>query len=182
MSSREETQAETEESTAADLDGELKAGPASEADPFEKLKKDHEELKSKILYQAAEFENFKKRSHKEREDLLKFGNERLLEEFLPVVDNLERAIEAAKKTEGAHSVLEGVEMVLKQFMLTLEKFGVKPIEAQNKPFDPEFHEAVSQKPTEECEPNTVVEVFQAGYLLHGRLLRPARVVVSTRKQ
>lgn len=128
----------------------------------------------------AEFENYKKRIQKEKSDQLKFGNEALLRAVLPVLDNLERAIEHGKGAREAGPLLAGVEITLKQFMNALEQFGVKPILAVGETFDPEKHEAVSQMESD-FESNRVISEVQKGYLFHERLLRPAKVIVSKAK-
>ena len=111
---------------------------------------------------------------------MKFGNEALLRAVLPVLDNLERAIEHGKSSREAAPLLAGVEITLKQFLNTLEQFGVKPIPAVGEIFDPEKHEAVSQMESE-FESDRVISEIQKGYLFHERLLRPAKVIVSKAK-
>ena len=128
----------------------------------------------------AEFENYKKRIQREKSDQMKFGNEALLRAFLPVLDNLERAIGHGKDAREAAPLLAGIEITLKQFLNTLEQFGVKSILAVGQVFDPEKHEAVSQMESD-LESNRVVSEVQKGYLFHERLLRPAKVIVSKTK-
>jgi molecular chaperone GrpE len=139
------------------------------------------ELRDRYLRLAAEFDNHRRRTLKERQDLLNYGNETLIKELLATVDNLERALSHAQRAEeGAdrEKLLEGVELTYRSLIQSLARFGVERIEAQGQPFDPKLHEAVRQLPAE-APPNTVVEVFQPGYLLRDRLLRPALVAVST---
>jgi len=133
----------------------------------------------RFLRERAELENFKKRMQREKSEALRFASEPLIRELLPVVDNLERAVEHG--TGDGESVLEGVRLVLKSFRDVLDRHGVKPIEAAGEPFDPSLHEAMAQVETTEHEPNRVVEQYHRGYLLHDRLLRPALVTVSSRK-
>ena len=133
----------------------------------------------RFLRERAELENFKRRMQRERAEALRFASEPLLRELLPVVDNLERAVEHG--TGDGQSVLEGVRLVLKAFREVLDRHGVKPIEAVGEPFDPSRHEAMAQVESTEHEPNRVVEQYHRGYLLHDRLLRPALVTVSSRK-
>jgi molecular chaperone GrpE len=128
----------------------------------------------------AEFENYKKRMQKEKADLMKFGNESLLKSILPILDNLERAIDHGKDVQENTSLLEGIELILKQFLNTLERFGVKPVPAIGEVFDPERHEAISHEESDQ-EPNRVISEVQKGYLFHERLLRPAKVIVSREK-
>jgi len=125
----------------------------------------------------AELENYKKRIQKEKSDQMKFGNESLLRNLLPVLDNLERAIDHAKNGSAAEPLIAGVEITVKQFLNILEQFGVKPIPAAGEVFDPEKHEAVSQMESD-LESNRVISEVQKGYFFHERLLRPAKVIVS----
>jgi molecular chaperone GrpE len=141
-----------------------------------------EELKERILYQQAEFENFKKLKAREKQDVLRFGNETLIKEMLPVIDNLERAIEHAGKSEEAKSIVEGVALTLNGFLKVLEKFDVTRIEALGRTFDPNLHEAVYQEEKDGVEPGTVVGEFQKGYAIDGRLLRPSMVSVAKKPQ
>jgi molecular chaperone GrpE len=138
----------------------------------DRLKDTHERL----LRTAAEFDNFKKRAQKEKEDVQKFGIERLLKDFLPVMDNLERALDHAEQHE-ASQVIEGVKLVQKLFETTLARHGVQGFSAVGKPFDPTVHEALMQQESDE-PPGTVVSEMARGYKLNDRLIRPAAVVVS----
>ena len=141
----------------------------------EKEAKDHYE---RLLRVAADFENYKKRAVKEKEEWVKFANEDLLKAILPFIDNLERAVNHAEKVKDTGVMIEGVRLTLQQLLQILNKFGVSPIESIGKPFDPTFHEAMLMVETDQREPNQVVEEFQKGYLLNDRLLRPATVSVS----
>lgn len=132
-----------------------------------------------FLRERAELENFKKRMQREKAEALRFACEPLIRELLPVVDNLERAVEHGQG--NGESVLEGVRLVLKSLLDVLDHHGVKRIEAVGQAFDPSRHEAMRQVPSTEHEPNRVVEQHHTGYLLHDRLLRPALVTVSGRK-
>lgn len=158
-------------------------------DAVEELKRALEEkeeaiksLQEKMLYLQAEFENYKKLKIKEKEDILKFGNEVLVKELLPVVDNLEMALDHTEKTEDYKGICEGVRMTLNAFLKVLEKAGVTRIEAAGKKFDPNLHEAFYQEEKEDMEPDTVISEFQKGYLLNNRLVRPSRVVVSKKPE
>ena len=141
----------------------------------EKEAKDHYE---RLLRVAADFENYKKRAAKEKEEWVKFANEDLLKAILPFIDNLERAVNHAEKVKDTGVMIEGVRLTLQQLHQILNRFGVSPIESIGKPFDPTFHEAMLMVETDKHEPNQVVEEFQKGYLLNDRLLRPATVSVS----
>ena len=135
-------------------------------------------LQEKQLYLQAEFENFKKLKDKEKMDVLKFGNEMLIKDLLPVLDNLERALDHASSTDDFKSIHEGVKIVLNEFLKVLERAGVERVEALGKKFDPNFHEAFYQEEKNDVEPDTVVSEMQKGYLLNGRLIRPSMVTIS----
>ncbi len=132
----------------------------------------------RLLRQAAELENFKKRTLRDREESVRFANEALIKDLLPVIDNLERAIAHAQGGGNGKPLVEGVEMVLKGLLDVLSKHGVTPIEAVGQPFDPVRHEAMAQVESADHEPNTVIQEFHKGYLLNSRLLRPALVTVA----
>jgi len=132
----------------------------------------------RFLRERADLENFRKRANREKEELLNYCTKSLIEEILPVVDNLERAL-AHVGEEGNSAVVEGIRMTHSMLLAALKKFGVTPVAAAGAPFDPAYHQAMSQVPTEEYSPNTVVEEFQRGYMLKERLLRPAMVSVAT---
>ena len=132
----------------------------------------------RFLRQAAELENFKKRAARERGEAFRYANESLIRDLLPVLDNLERAVEHARGGDNGRPLLEGVEMVLKGFLDALSKHGVTQVSAKGEPFDPNKHEAIVQVETEEQTPNIVVEEHHKGYYLLDRLLRPSLVSVS----
>lgn len=131
------------------------------------------------LRERADLENARKRHQRDKEDALRFANDRLLKEMIPVLDNLERAVSHAGQSDNNNQgLLEGVNMTISQFRKALEDFGVKPINAVGEPFDPNMHQAMGQVESAEQVPNTVVTEFQRGYLLHNRLLRPSLVMVA----
>jgi molecular chaperone GrpE len=133
----------------------------------------------RLMRITADFENYKKRVTRETEEFRKFANETIIKELLPVVDNLERAIESAQEEAQAHAaILEGVTLTLDGILDVFNKFGVIQVEALGKDFDPNYHQAIQQEMSEELAPNTVTQVFQKGYVMHDRLIRPAMVVVS----
>jgi len=140
--------------------------------------KEIEQLKERALYLQADFENFKKLKTKEKQEALRFGNETLVKELLPVIDNLERAVHHAAKTEESRTITEGVELTLTGFLKVLEKFGVTRVNALGEPFDPNIHEAIAQEERADKAPGTVVAELQRGYIMDGRLLRPAMVTVA----
>jgi len=155
--------------------------PPSEMSPVEAqiqaLEEALKEEKNKYLYLYAEFDNYKKRMVKERSDLMKFGWENVARDLLSVVDNLDRAVEHIPASTDPQ-FKEGIQMVLGQFRGTLEKQGVQTIVTQNAAFNPDLHEAMGQEPSSAPQ-GTITQVLTKGYTLHGRLLRPARVVLST---
>ena len=135
----------------------------------------------RFLRERADMENLRKRFQKEKEDLLKYGNENLLLEILPAVDNLERALSHASDDNCSSAVNEGVQLTLTMLLAALKKFGATPIESKGAPFDPAFHQAMAQVETGAQETNTVVDEYQKGYMLNDRLLRPAMVTVAKAK-
>lgn len=132
----------------------------------------------RFLRERADLENYRKRVNREKEELLNYGNKSLIEEILPVLDNMERALGHASE-DGLGAVVEGIRMTHGMLVAALKKFGVTPIESAGAPFDPAFHQAMAQVPTDELPANTIVEEYQKGYMLKERLLRPAMVTVST---
>jgi molecular chaperone GrpE len=140
----------------------------------EEARQNHE----RWLRERADLENLKKRASRERAETVRFANENLLKDLLPVVDNLERAVEHAQGGGNGQPLVEGVALVLKALLDVLERHGVTRIAAKGAPFDPAHHEAVAHVESGEHEPNSVVEEHQGGYLLNERLLRPALVSVA----
>jgi molecular chaperone GrpE len=138
------------------------------------------ELHDRLLRLQADFENFRKRTLKEKEEAFRYGHQNIVKDLLPTVDNLERAIEHARgsQTGDLEGLLQGVELVLRELLGILEQHGLVVIEAEGQTFDPAVHEAMTQQIDESVPANTVMQVFQKGYRLRDRLLRPARVMVS----
>jgi molecular chaperone GrpE len=143
----------------------------------EELEQGIADAKDQALRAAAEAQNVRRRAEQEAEKARKFALEKFIKELLPVVDSLEKALEAMGE-DATEAHREGVSMTLKMQQDVLEKFGVEVVEPAGEPFDPQYHEAMAMVPNPELEPNTVMEVMQKGYLLNGRLVRPAMVVVS----
>jgi molecular chaperone GrpE len=137
-----------------------------------------EALKDQLLRTVAESENIRRRASRDVENAHKYANEKLLEDLLPVLDSLEKALELPDQSDDAKAVLEGIEISLRMFRETLERGGVLIVDPLGEPFDPSKHEALAMVPNEEVEPNSVIEVVQKGYLLNERVVRAARVVVS----
>ncbi len=159
--------------------------PALEKKEEEKLEEAQKEAKenyNKWLYLYADFENYKKRIHKEKLDLLKYGNEGMAYELLEVIDSLEKALSHAPLKDGVKGLEEGIRLTIKQFLSVFEKFGIKPIHSVGTKFDPKFHEAVGEEEKEGQEFGTIVSETQKGYTLHDRLLRAARVIVAKKKK
>ena len=157
----------------------------AEVDPLATLQKEitaarDEASKNWDLYlrERADMENLRKRHQRDKEEALRFANDRLLKEMIPVLDNLERAVDHSEQGGDENKgLLEGVNMTISQFRKALEDFGVKPINALGMDFDPNLHQAMGQVESTEQAPNTVASEFQKGYLLHDRLLRPSLVMV-----
>lgn len=160
--------------------------PSDAVDPIKDLEEklsaaqaEANENHDRMLRMAAELENFKKRSARELDDIRKYATENLIRELLSVVDNLERAIaSAAPENENDQRLVDGVSLTLAEINKILERHYVSPIQALGESFDPAFHQAMCQEESSDQPPNTVVQEFQKGYLIHDRLLRPAMVVVS----
>ena len=137
------------------------------------------ELNDKYLRLAAEFDNYKRLAQRDQRDLIRFGNEQLLKELLPVVDNLERAVKASRDGGSSDVLIQGVDLTLKQLTGALTRFHVLPVETVGQPFDPATHQAVASVASEKVPEQHVVDEFQRGYRLHDRTLRAAMVSVST---
>jgi molecular chaperone GrpE len=146
------------------------AGPA--------LERERDELKDLLLRKTAEFDNYRKRTDRERQSLSDAISAGVLEDLLPIVDDLERALNADPGSDGGEAYRRGVELVLKQLEDTLRKRGVKPIESLGADFDPYYHQAVSYEPAEGRREGEIIEEFRRGYMLGDRLLRPSMVKVA----
>jgi len=166
----EAIQEELEEQRAKD-DSEVFKSKLAEKD------KEIQDYINQLQRLQADFINFKKRTEKEKSDIYLYANEKIASELLSIIDNLERALVTAEEQVEGNSLYQGIELVLKQLVDTLNKQGIEEIDALNKPFDANFHHAVMQEETGAGE-NLVVEVYQKGYTIHGRVLRPAMVKVA----
>ena len=178
---------ESSDSTAPNVKASIDAASEQPADLNAELELLREQLKTKedeaknhyerFLRQTADLDNFRKRASRDKEEAIRFANEALVRELLPVVDNLERAISHAKGSGKGESLVEGVEMILRGLFDALGKHGLVQISALGQPFDPQLHEAMAQIESAEQAPNTVSEEHQRGYLFKDRLLRPSLVTV-----
>lgn len=191
----EDTEAVAEETVEEEADSEVSEEEALEETAEEgsekgakglfkrKSKKDKkdeqiEELKDKLTRQMAEFDNFRKRTDKEKSQMYEIGAKDIIEKILPVVDNFERGIAAVPEEEKSNPFAEGMEKIYKQLMTTLEEIGVKPIEAVGQEFDPDFHNAVMHVEDEEVGENIITEEFQKGYLYRDSVVRHSMVKVA----
>lgn len=170
---------EPEAEAQAAAEEEVSAGEGSEV---EALQAKLQEYQEQALRAQAEMQNVRRRAEIDVEKAHKFALEKFVKELLPVADSLEKAVESTEGQEEAGelvaSIREGVEMTLNLFMNSLQKFNVEQVNPVGEPFDPQQHEAMSMVPAPDAEPNTVVNVVQKGYLLNGRVVRPAMVIVS----
>ena len=173
----QQSEVEAEEKLQAD-----QSEPSEEqgGNQIEELQQKLSTLGEQLLREQAEMQNVRRRAQRDIESAHKYALEKFATELLSVVDNLERAIDAIDEDdESQKSVAEGLELTLKSFSEVLAKYNVEAVEPQGQPFDADLHQAVSTVPNKDVEPNTVINVFQKGYTLNGRLIRPAMVVVST---
>lgn len=177
----EETNTEDADNKAADADSKTdntdNAAESEEADPLAKAQQEVEELKKQLLYKTAEFENYRKRTMKEKADLILNGGEKTIAAILPILDDFERAI--ADKSEDPKAIKEGVQMIFNKFIKTLEGLGVKKIETADKDFDVDFHEAIAMVPgMGDDKKGKVIDCVQTGYTLNDKVIRHAKVAVG----
>lgn len=177
----EETNTEDADNKAADADCKTdntdNAAESEEADPLAKAQQEVEELKKQLLYKTAEFENYRKRTLKEKADLILNGGEKTISAILPILDDFERAI--ADKSEDPKAIKEGVQMIFNKFIKTLEGLGVKKIETADKDFDVDFHEAIAMVPgMGDDKKGKVIDCVQTGYTLNDKVIRHAKVAVG----
>lgn len=177
----EETNTKDADNKAADADSKTdntdNAAESEEADPLAKAQQEVEELKKQLLYKTAEFENYRKRTLKEKADLILNGGEKTIAAILPILDDFERAI--ADKSEDPKAIKEGVQMIFNKFIKTLEGLGVKKIETADKDFDVDFHEAIAMVPgMGDDKKGKVIDCVQTGYTLNDKVIRHAKVAVG----
>jgi molecular chaperone GrpE len=155
------------------------AAPAEEKDPLEAAKEEIEQLKTQILYKTAEFDNYRKRTLKEKAELILNGGEKAVGAILPVIDDMERAIENGEKTDDPEVLREGMELIYHKFMKALEGLGVKKIETENADFDTDLHDAVAMVPgMGDDKKGKVIDCLQTGYQLNEKVIRHAKVAVG----
>lgn len=152
--------------------------PEALATMLEEKEQELKDCQDKVLRLAAELDNFKKRIEREKAEHMKYALEAFAKELLPFLDNLERAIDAAKESGDTDKLVEGIELSLSGYFKVMEKFGLKVFNSEGQTFDPEKHEALTVQPSEEFEDNTVIKELLRGYTLHERVLRPAMVIVA----
>jgi molecular chaperone GrpE len=174
---------ENDQEGTEDLQPEQEAEPSTHEVPVEDaaagLEAELARAKEDVLRAQAEMQNVRRRAQMDVEKAHKFGQEKLISDLLAVVDNLERALASMDANdENTKAVLEGVELTLKSLVDTLKRHNVETVDPEGQPFDPALHQAMTAVENPDLEPNTVMNVFQKGYTLHGRLIRPAMVVVS----
>ncbi len=177
-------QAEPEVETEPRESREIPLEKMAKAELIEKVKEVQQVAEKNFdlyLRSQAEIENVRKRVQKEKTELAKFSNESLIKQLLPVADNLEKAIAHCEAGNSFDSLKEGVELTLKGLMDTLEKAGLEEVKSVGEPFDPNFHEAVSEQEESSVKPGTVIQELQKGYLLNERLIRPSMVIISKNK-
>ena len=179
---------ESEVSEAEESNAEDKSEDSPEAEAlanltteYETYKAESEKQRDQMLRTIAEFDNSRKRAEREKEESLKYALESFVKELIPTIDSIERAIQSTKESQDVDALVEGVEMIYKGILSALEKRGVTPIEAVNKPFDPMQHEAAMHVESESVPENVVIEEWQKGYMLHNRMIRPSMVSVSKGK-
>lgn len=151
---------------------------AEEVDELTQLKEQLEEKNDQFVRLNAEFQNYKRRVEKEKADIFKYGSEKIVTDLLMVIDNFDRASDSFEENEQTKSIIHGIEMIQNNFIDILKKHGVEEIEALDRPFDHDFHHAVMSEDSEDHDEETVVEVFQKGYTLNQKVIRPAMVKVS----
>ena len=173
----QQTESHALEEGEGDLGAEKTKSDGAGSSALDETSEELTKVKDQLLRTVAEMENVRRRAQRDVENAHKFAVEKLLSDLLPVIDSLEKAVEAAKTTENPDSMAEGIRLSLKLFVSTLEKAGIAIVDPLGEPFDPQLHEAMAMVPNPDAEPNSVMDVMQRGYTLNGRLVRAAKVVV-----
>ncbi len=171
-------EAEEQEATLEVLEPETVEEPV-DVDPLTSIQEENATLQDRLLRLQADFENFRKRTQRERSELYVRANEDLVEQLLPVLDTFELGMANAEKSGADSSILEGFALVHQQTLATLERFGLEPLNAEGEPFDPHHHEAITHMPSADVAADSVIAQTRRGYRLGDRLLRAAQVVVSS---
>ena len=175
----EETDKEAENNAAEEATAETQEEETEEQDPLEKAQAEIEELKNQLLYKAAEFDNYRKRTLKERAELILNGGEKFITAILPIIDDMERAIESGAKTDDPEVIREGMELIHQKFIKVLEAQGVSKIDTENADFDTDVHEAVAMVPgMGDDKKGKVIDCLQKGYKLNDKVIRHAKVAVG----
>ncbi len=166
---------------AEESEGKAEATAEEETDPLDKALEEIKELKEQLLYKAAEFDNFRRRTIKEKAELILNGSEKAVQAVLPVADDMERALENGEKTDDPEVLREGMELIYQKFMKALESLGVKKIDTTDADFDVDFHEAIAMVPGMGDEKSgKVLDCVQTGYTLNDKVIRHAKVAVGQR--
>ena len=176
--SKEEASAEENEETSEEESGDKKKGLFNKKEKKDPLKEKIDELNDRLIRQVAEFDNFRKRTDKEKAQMFEQGQGSILEKLLPVIDNFERGLQAVPEAEKDGAFADGMNKIYKQLMKQMEDLGVTPIEAVGKEFDPNLHNAVMQVDSEEYESGVVAQELQKGYMFHDTVLRHSMVGVT----
>ena len=175
----EETDKEAENNAAEEATAEMQEDETEEQDPLEKAQAEIEELKNQLLYKAAEFDNYRTRTLKERAELILNGGEKFITAILPIIDDMERAIESGAKTDDPEVLREGMELIHQKFIKVLEAQGVSKIDTENADFDTDVHEAVAMVPgMGDDKKGKVIDCLQKGYKLNDKVIRHAKVAVG----
>lgn len=153
-------------------------GVETPVETLDSVKSQRDDYLNLLQRTRAEFENYQKRNQREREQERQYAHKPLAFDLLPALDNLDRALAAARQAEDKSSLVEGVAITQAQLLDVLKRHGITPIAAEGQPFDPNLHHAVMKRPAEDLEPNTVAQVLEKGYTIHERVLRPATVIVA----
>lgn len=175
----DEIQGTVEETISADSAEAVEEAVSAESQELEQLRAEVQEHQQRFLRSQADFDNFRRRTQKEKEELAKYASSKLITELLPVVDNLDRALAAAQENAEAESFSKGVDMIFRQLESVLASEGLTPMNAVGQPFNPEYHQAIMQVESDEFDEGIVVEEVQKGYMLKDKVLRPAMVKVSS---
>jgi molecular chaperone GrpE len=155
-----------------------KKTPVKTQDKLNKLTKENQALKDQLLRKIAEFDNYKKRSDRELLQLIQNANEKLILALLPVIDDMERFIQHSEEQKNIKSVVEGSQLIYKKFIDILEKEGLQPMKALGEPFNPDVHDALMQMDDKKAKSGTILSEYSRGYLLNGKVIRHAQVIVA----